>query len=346
MLKKVAQATVVMLALSLSSQVVAENVQRSLCVFDVIGKNGDTYQLMKKYALQAKTWGVDFKLKHYTEESLVVSDFRSGKCDAIELFGIKNRDLVRFPGSLDMMAALPSYDGLYTAVAALSSPRAADKMKQGKYETVGIIPGGKVYLFSHNRDRLSDWNDLAGSKITVLSDDEQAVEMINYVGGSVLSASVSTFAGMFNSGSADLCYAPGFAYEALELYKGLGSNGGILKYNLGILTFQIDTHFDRFPEDFGQKSREWVYNNLWEPGMSLVRKAEADIPKDSWVNLDAAQKEKYNGMFADVRQRLYDNYDTSPVYDPEMQQLLKKIRCRILPGNAECTRDTEGGPVL
>lgn len=342
MLKKLAATA--LLALGVVAQpAIAAPVERSLCVFDVVGRNGDTYQLMRDYVLAAKEWGVEFTMKPYTDEALVVADFRAGKCDAVELFGIKNRDLLRFPGSLDMMAALPSYDALHTAVAALSAENAAAHMRHGAYETVGVFPGGMVYLFSHDRGRLADWEELAGSKVTALSDDEQAVEMIRYVGGSVLPASVSTFAGMFNNKTADLSYAPAFAYEALELYKGLGENGGILNYNLGILTFQINTHHERFPADFGQKSRTWVFENMWDAGMRVVEQAESRIPKKFWVELDDASKEKYNEMFTAVRQNLYDG---NKVYDRKMQQMLKKIRCRALPDNAECSDDTEGGPAF
>src|SRR5699024_4943800 len=343
MFKKITTTALLAVGALLAQPAVAEPVERSLCVFDVVGRNGDTYQLMRDYVLAAKEWGVEFTMKPYTDEALVVADFRAGKCDAVELFGIKNRDLLRFPGSLDMMAALPSYDALHTAVAALSAENAASHMRQGDYETVGIIPGGMVYLFSHDRNRLADWEQLAGLKVTVLSDDEQAVEMIRYVGGSVLPASVSTFAGMFNNKSADLSYAPAFAYEALEMYKGLGEGGGILNYNLGILTFQINTHHERFPDDFGQKSRAWVFENMWEPGMRVVEQAESKIPKKYWVELDDASKEKYNEMFTAVRQNLYD---ADKVYDRKMQQMLKKIRCREVPDNAECSDDTEGGPAF
>ena len=249
MLKKLTLAALLTGALALSNSAAAM-VDRTLCVFDVVGANGDTYQMMKQYVLAAQQWGVNFELKPYTDEALAKSDFRAGHCDAVELFGLATRSILKFPGSLDMMAALPSYDGLSTAVAALSDPNAAPLMKEGRYENAGIIPGGKVYLFSHDRNILDDWEKLAGKRITVISEDEQAVEMIKYIGGTVMPASVSTFAGMFNSNSADLSYAPAFAYQALEMYKGLGENGGILRYNLGILTFQVTLNHDRFPTGF------------------------------------------------------------------------------------------------
>lgn len=69
----------------LAQPAMAEPVERSLCVFDVVGRNGDTYQLMRDYVLAAKEWGVEFTMKPYTDEALVVADFRAGKCDAVRI---------------------------------------------------------------------------------------------------------------------------------------------------------------------------------------------------------------------------------------------------------------------
>ncbi len=316
--------------------------QRSLCVFDPVGANGDMYQLMKDYALAGRELGVDFRMRPYTEESTARADFQAGKCDAVALTGIQNRNIVRFAGSLDMMAATPSYEAERTAIAAISGPNAAELMQEGPYEVVGVIPLGMAYLFGRSRDNLDDWKKLAGQKVAVISNDEQAVEMVQYAGGTVVAATTSTFAGMFNNGSVDLAYAPAFAYEALEMYKGLGENGGILRYNLGQLSGQINIHRDRFPEGFGVKSREWVFNNMWDDAMRIIEQAEAAIPKEYWVDLDEEKAASYNEMFAEVRQSLFEK----EVYHPRMQLMLKKIRCREIPGNADCTQDTEGGPAL
>ena len=46
-------------------------------------------------------------------------------------------------------------------------------------------------------------------------------------------------------------------------------------------------------------------------------------------------------MFRNTREKLWDqNW-----YDHEMQHMLKKIRCSTNGGLAECSQDSEGGPV-
>jgi len=326
--------------LALSQSAAAKPVQRSLCVFDIIGANGDVYQMMKDYAVAAQNWGVDFQLRPYTDEATAKADFQAGKCDAAAITGIRNREIVKFAGSLDMMAATPDYQAEHTAILAMSQPKAAKYMRDGPYETVGVINMGKVYLFAHSRKHLDSWKELAGQKVATISYDDQARTMVQHVGGAAVPASISSFATMFNNGSVDLCYAPAYAYSALELYKGLGDNGGILDYNLGILSAQVDIHWKRFPDGFGVKSRQWVANNLWDDAMRVIHKSEAKIPDKYWVNLSDEKAASYNRMFADVRQQLWKE----GVYSHKMQFMLKKIRCREKPGNADCTKDTEGGP--
>lgn len=318
----------------------AEAVQRSLCVFDIVGANGDVYQLMKDYAVAARQWGVEFQLQPYTDESTAKADFQAGECDAVVITGIRNREIVKFAGSLDMMAATPNYEAQRTAIAAISAPRAAEYMREGPYETVGVITMGEVYLFARDRHWLDSWKNLAGKKIATISYDDQARQMVQYVGATVVPASISTFATLFNNGNVDLAYAPAYAYSALELYKGLGEEGGILDYNLGILSSQIDIHHERFPEDFGVKSRRWVANNLWDDSMRVIEQAEAQVDEDYWFHPEPEETREYNRMFADVRQQLYEQ----GVYSRKMQYMLKKIRCRQEPARPDCTQDTEGGP--
>ena len=41
--------------------------KRTMCVFDIIGANGDIYNIMKDYKTAALDWGVDLELKPYTD---------------------------------------------------------------------------------------------------------------------------------------------------------------------------------------------------------------------------------------------------------------------------------------
>lgn len=46
-----------------------------VCVFDLVGKNGDVYSLMKDYQLAAKNWGADIELRVGQNEAVIAEDF-------------------------------------------------------------------------------------------------------------------------------------------------------------------------------------------------------------------------------------------------------------------------------
>ena len=63
----VALATAAMLSLSSNAMALTK---RTFCVFDIIGANGDTFNIMRDYKTAAVAWGVDVELKPYTDEKI------------------------------------------------------------------------------------------------------------------------------------------------------------------------------------------------------------------------------------------------------------------------------------
>lgn len=96
-----------------------------MCVFDVIGANGDIYNMVKDYALEMKSHGVDFELNPYTDEGVAVGDFNAGQCDAVAATDLRTRPFNRFTGTVSAVGALPTYDDLETLLATLAQPKAA-----------------------------------------------------------------------------------------------------------------------------------------------------------------------------------------------------------------------------
>lgn len=332
---------VLAVGLSVMQPAAAAPVKRSLCIFDPIGANGFIYQSFQSYVVQALSWGVKFEPKPYTDENVAAADFHAGKCDAVEITGVHNIHFNKFAGSLDMLGGLQYYKNEHLAINVISSPKAAKYMTQGNVEVVGVAPGGKAFLFARNRDNLSSLSKAAGKKVAVLDGDKQATTFANVAGASPVNASIATFGPMFNNGTVDYAYAPSFAYKALELYKGLKPNGGVADFVLGMLSLQIDIHKNRFPAGFGQKSRTWVANTMWNTAINRVKRADKSIPAKYWVHINAKRSKKYRALAVQVRQKLWDD----GWYSHKMQRLLKKIRCKTNPSMAECSSNTEGGPV-
>ena len=68
-----------------------------------------------------------------------------------------------------------------------------------------------------------------------------------------------------------------------------------------------------------------------------IDKQEADIPAKYWMALKPEDETRYKAMMREARiQMTKDGY-----YDPRMMKVLKKIRCKIDPANAECALSDE-----
>ena len=308
----------------------------SVCVFDVIGANGDVFNLMKDFALDAKSIGVDLKLKPYTDEGVAVADFNAGQCDAVAATDLRIRPYNRFTGSISAVGALPTYDDLKTLLATLAQPKAAPLMKSNGYEVLGIFPIGAGYLFVNDRS-IDSAGELAGKRMATLDYQKDAIHMVNYVKATVVPSDITNFAGKFNNGSVDTAYAPAFAYEALELYKGLEPNGGVVNYTLAQLTVQIIARDDMIDDATAQQSREIAWS-MFPQTMDLINGQESAIPDAQWIPISDQDIEGYQEMFRQNRLEMRDGINGAPtVYDPRILTLMANIRCSSNPGASECT---------
>ncbi len=310
----------------------------TMCVFDVIGANGDVYNLVKDYALEMKSHGVDFNLRPYTDEGVAVGDFNAGQCDAVAATDIRIRPFNRFTGSVSAVGAIPTYDDLETLLATLAQPKAASLMKSDGYEVLAIVPAGAGYLFVNDRS-INTAGKLAGKRMATLDYQRDAIHMVNHIKATVVPSDITNFAGKFNNGSVDTAYAPAFAYEALELYKGIGDKGGIVDYPLAQLTIQVVAREGALDDDAAQKSREVAWD-MFPQAMSLIESQEKAIPEKQWIRIPEQDITGYQEMFRENRLEMRDGVNGAPsVYDPRMMGLLSKIRCASNPGASECTAD-------
>ncbi|PKM22744.1 MAG: hypothetical protein CVV10_02810 [Gammaproteobacteria bacterium HGW-Gammaproteobacteria-14] len=312
-------------------------VKRSLCVFDIVGTSGDVFNMMRDYRTAALAWGVDFDLKVYTDEMIATEDLKAGQCDAAAITGIRGRQLNQYTGSLDSVGALPSYQHVREAISVLASghPAIEPKLSSGPFEVVGISPMGAAYLFVKDRT-INTVNKLAGKSISVMEYDAAQAKMAARVGMSPVLSDITNFAGRFNNGNVDICFAPVMAYSALELYKGMQPNGGIVDYVLGQLTLQVITRKDRFPAGFGGESRKYMLGQF-DQAMRIIENAEKEVDQKWWVRIPEADRARYDEMMRESRIALRDE----GIYDPDMMRLLRGIRCRVDGSRSECVNPQE-----
>ncbi|MDX1588150.1 MAG: putative solute-binding protein [Oleiphilaceae bacterium] len=310
------------------------------CVFDIIGSAGDQYQFMQDYALRLREHGLELNLKPYTDEGVALADFSAGKCDILAATDIRTRRFNRFAGTIGAVGAIPSYDELETVLAVLASEKAADYLSGNGYHVMGVFPMGAGYLFVTDRS-MDTVEDLAGKRIAALNYHPDAIHMINYVGASVEPSDITNFGGKFNNRSVDAAYAPAMAYEALELYRGVRDDGGIVRYPLGQLTAQIIARDEVIDKEMALKARKVAFD-MFDDAMEIVKSFEEKIPEEVWIDIPDSDIDEYQEMFRQNRIQLRDGVDSEgkkvpQVYHGEMLTLLRKVRCRENPDASECT---------
>lgn len=313
----------------------AVQAKQVICVFDLVGKNGDVYAVMKDYQLAAKNWGADIELRVNTNEAVVAEDFKAGKCDGVSVTGMRGRQFNSFTGSLDAIGGIPDLKLAVQVMQGLASPTFAKHMLQGKYEVVGVIPVGDAFLLVNDRS-INTVAKAAGKKIAVLDYDEAQKIMVQQVGAQAVSADVTNFGAKFNNGQVDIIGAPAAVFKPLELHKGLGSKGAIVNYPILQVTGNIIIRPDRFPTGFGQKSRQWVKGEL-PRAFGILGKMKADIPTKYWMDIPAADKPGYQKMMREARIDLTKR----GIYDKRMMKLLWQFRCKQDPKNFECALQDE-----
>lgn len=308
--------------------------ERLLCVFDPMGANGNAYKNAEQMALEARAKGVVLKLRADVEEKTAAEDLVAGKCDGAVLTGVATRDFGLASSTIEAIGALPRYDWLRSTLAYLKDPRLAPKMAAGQYETAGIFPAGQVLLFTRDK-AWRHTRDLAGKSIAIIGGDAAAETMAKEVGMATKTASTATFGPMYNSGSVDTAYAPTTAFEPLELYRGIGTAGGIIDFPLSQLTLQVILRKDRFPEGFGQWGREFAYG-WFDKAMALVASADGKVAKHL-LPIPDADKPGYEEKFLKVRLTLRDR----GTYDKTILNLMRRVRCASDEARAECADPKE-----
>lgn len=316
--------------LLMNSQV-AFAVSKKVCVFDLLGANGPVYSQMKDYKTAALDWGVELDLNPYTSERVAAEDFKSGLCDAVSFTGTRSRQFNAFSGSLDAIGAMPTYAHLKSVIATISAKKAASLMKSAPYEVVGVFPGGAVYLFV-NDSSIDTVGELAGKRISIMDSDPAQTDMVTFIGASPVGTSIANMYSKFNNGSVDVTYGPAIVYEAMELYKGLQPAGGVIRFSLAQVTMQIVIRSSEFPDEFGQKSREYAFSQF-DQGTKLVNRYENKIPAALWVEIKEEDKVRYNEVFRQSRIRLREK----GIYNAKMLTVMRMLRCKKNPYQPECT---------
>ena len=321
---------------------------QKICVFDFIGASGDLFNMVRDYALSMQREGVFLELKGFNDEAAALEAYRSGQCDGFVGTAFRSRQFNAVAGSIDSLGAttivrkgnvdMPaSYEVMRKLIQtyAAPSPQVARLMVNGEHEVAGIAPAGAAYPFVNDR-RLNSVEALAGKRIVAFDYDKAQAAMIQRIKAIPVSATISNFHLKFNSGQADMMAAPTIAYLPLELQKGLGEKGAVTRFPLLLVSYQMIIRHERFPEGFGAKSRTF-WSGQFDRMLQLIRRADTTIPPSRWQDLEPDDAVKYTLLLRESRIQLTQQ----GLYDKRGLKVLKRIRCHVNPGDAECDTKLE-----
>ena len=306
----------------------------TVCVFDLLGKAGDSYKMMEEWALAAKGWGTEINLVPRQDEAVADNDFKAGKCDAVAMTAMRARQYNKFAGSIDSLGGVPNNQIAQRAITYVLDARNAAKMTTNlggnKYEVGGIAPLGAAYIFVRDKS-INSIEKAAGKKFAVLGYDDAQKIMVQRVGAQAVLSDISNFAAKFNNGQVDMVGAPAYAYKPLELSKGLGANGAMFNFPVLQVTADLVLRPEKFPAGFGQKSRDYFVKQL-PKAFAMIKRYEAEIPAKYKMNLTPEDKLKYQKLMRDGRLEMTKR----GIYDASMMTVLKKARCSVDKANFEC----------
>lgn len=327
----------VKLAVAAATIALATSAQaQTMCVFDLLGANGENYSMMKDYALAAKQWGgADVKLKAYTDERVAAEDFKAGQCDGVALTGIRARQFNHFVGSIDAVGGLTSNSGAKTIIGLMANPKLAPDMISGAYEIAGVTTLGSAYVMVNDR-AINTLAKAAGKRFGVLDYDKAQALIVQKQGAQPVSVDLLTIGGKFNNGQVDIIALPAMAFKPLELYKGIGSKGAIVRFPIVQVTGDIVIRQAKFPAGFGQKSRDWVANQIGRE-IEVVNRTEKAIDPKYWMDIPPADKVSYVKIMREAR----IDMTKQGIYNKKMMSILKKVRCGQDPSSFECALTDE-----
>ena len=306
------------LGMSLNTAYAAES-KVMLCIFDPTGQNGYAYGYAKDYVLQAPRFGLHnpIEIKIYTNEALVVTDFKTGRCDAAIMSNLRARQFNSFTGSLDAIGALVSNKDLSSALQVLSSKALAPKMSQGGYEVLGIIPIGAAYMMVDDR-RINTISKAKDTKVAVFNLDQSINKLAQKVGAQPVPMNLATIA-------TGMVAADGRV------------KGGVIRFRMAQITAAFIVHKNKLPNsEVSQKIREYIYSQIGT-AYRFIDNSEKNIDDKYWVNLSPADQQSNLALMRSTRIEM----TAEGIYDKEMMHLLKNIRCKTTPTNAECSLNDE-----
>jgi Family of unknown function (DUF6091) len=334
--------------LASNAALAAPSANLKFCVFDIVGASGDAFSMSKDYVVAMQRYGVNIDLKAYNDEAEAEENFRNGQCDAMIVTGIRMRPYNKVTGSMEAIGATTiirngkidmasTYEVVRTLAQtfAATSPMVSKLMVNGNYEVGGILPIGAVYPIVSDR-RINTLEALAGKRIAVIDNDPAEAVLVKRIGGIPVPCNYNNLVPKFIAGQMDMIVSPALAYKPLNIQKAVGTAGGLARFPVAMMSYQMVFNRTKFPENFGDTSRKY-WLTQFDRVMQLIKQAEAGLPLSVIVELSPENTLKYTLMLREARIDIAQQ----GIYDKRALKIFKRVRCSVNPSDPECSTKSE-----
>ncbi|PHS61867.1 MAG: hypothetical protein COB09_16795 [Thalassobium sp.] len=309
-------------------------INRSFCVWDMLGKAGPVFAAVDDQKFRSMHYGLNLTLIAYQDEDSLINDLTSGQCDAALISGSRALSFNRFSGTLEALGGIPDVQHLQMLMQVVASPKMAGRLQEGDYVVLGVASLGENYAYSGNRT-LHKFSQMAGKDLLVPDTDVSLQALAQQLKAKARTGGLLSSVDQFVSGQAEAMLAPLVAYHVAGAGKAKPGMG-ILNMPLSQSTIQLIGRSERFPVGLAQILREdflFKFDNY----VRRVEKERANIDASFWIDIPADEQAREQAHLRDLRIALRDK----GVYDPLMLKLQRKIRCKVDPARNECRNPVE-----
>lgn len=311
-------------------------VKVKFCIFDPLGPNGKIVTAARELAKFAAEWNFIAEIKAYTDERVASEDFKAGQCEAVAISTLRAKQFNATVGSIDSPGNLRNYDEMKTLLKMLSNPVVAQLAINGRYQVAAVMPIGAIFVVVNDR-QINSLSKAAGKRVVVLEWDPIQAKMISGLGAQPVPADFSTYAGKFNNGQADIIAAPALGFKPMELHKGIGTKGGVIRFPLlqatGTILIRRDLILPKIPDlDLRLNQVRHLGLEHIDGLINMLKEAENDVPERLWIDLPKTEQDKYYQMLREARMTLM----RQGIYNNVMLGIMKRVRCKHVPSDAEC----------
>ncbi|MDH2019715.1 DUF6091 family protein [Acinetobacter ursingii] len=305
-------------------------VEKTWCVYDPVGAQGDITRRLKEIALYAQRDQVNLQLKIYQHETEAIAQFNQKKCSGLVATNFNTRNYNAFMGSTAGVGFITNNITAQHFIQLLNQPALRSAMQQGEYEVVGFIPVGMTYMMLKT-PTLYKVTDLKNKRIGVLAEVPPQTALVRSVRAQPVALSFDNAIKAFKNNQVDILPVPVYALLAYNLRKEFGESTRVINFPVVYAGLNIVIRAAEYPSDFGVNMRHWFAGQARVLVGQVIR-WENRLPAYYWMDVSATEKQAYNVVIAKVRNQYSQNF----FYDPRFVKLIKKLRCKDEPQYFEC----------